>query len=514
MIHSHSLGRIGLLLVLAALCSAGGFALAGSTGSDQEGSPLSIGMLRTLRSEILKEDRPLSIRLPSDYDRTPLAFPVVYLLYGDHTEGYFAETVFSLERLTGGAEIPEFILVGIHNTDRYGNLLPIKFDGSPGEADAFMDFLEKELFPFVEAEYRTKPYRLLIGPQAGSAFGLYALGRRPSLFNAFILENPFWAHEDCRKLLKGGLREYAAAPPPGGRTVVITTFDRSGFQDHSATTKALVDFLREFEEVRPAGLKISRRHLEEPTFVPSLELKLPLRTIFEGFYPPPETALNSLADIKAYYGEAGRRFGFEADPPAFFLAIKADEFSRAGRADAAREVLEYSLSLRPEDTNAAYRLGNMFFGAWDLDRAEAVFRGLQERRPDPFFASRLDAIARMRKGSAALALSRALEGGLPAAASKLAELDKAGSDAGIYFDEREFNALGYRLLGRGRTDQALFVFEENARRHPDSWNTHDSLGEAYAKAGRTADAVRSYERSLALNPDNANARKMLETLRR
>jgi hypothetical protein len=34
------------------------------------------------------------------------------------------------------------------------------------------------------------------------------------------------------------------------------------------------------------------------------------------------------------------------------------------------------------------------------------------------------------------------------------------------------------------------------------------------KAGRTGDAIRSYERSLRLNQDNANARKMLEALRR
>jgi len=510
--NRHHHGRwIGFLIVLTGLCSAGGFALA---GTEQKGSPLAIGTLRTLHSEILREDRPLSIRLPSDYGRTPLSYPVVYLLYGDHTEGYFAETVFSLERLEGGAEIPDFILVGIHNTDRYGNLLPVKFDGSPGGADAFMDFLEKELFPFVEAEYRTKTYRLLIGPQAGAPFGLYALGRRPGLFNAFILENPFWAHEDCRNLLKSGLREYAAAPLPAGRSVFINTFDRTGFQDHSETTKALVDFLREFDEVKAAGLRIWRRHLEDPTFIPSLELKQPFRTIFEGFYPPPETALNSLADIKAYYNEAGRRFGFEVDPPAFILAIKSDEFLRAGRAAAAREVLEHSLSLRPQDTNAAYRLGNMYFGAWDLDRAEAVFRGLQERRPDPYFASRLEAIERMRKGSAALALFRALEEGLPAAKSRLAALDKAGGEAGIYFDEREFNTLGYRLLGQGRTEEALFIFEENARRHPDSWNAHDSLGEAYMKAGRTDDAIRSYERSLQINPDNDNAKKMLETLRR
>jgi predicted alpha/beta superfamily hydrolase/tetratricopeptide (TPR) repeat protein len=508
MIRHQTSRWIGCLLVMTGLWSPGAFVKAG-----QEGSPLSIGMLRKLHSEILEEDRPLSIRLPPDYEDTQLSYPVVYLLYGDHTEGYFAETVFSLERLAGGAEIPEFILVGIHNTDRYGNLLPIKSDGSPGGADTFMDFLEKELFPFVEAEYRTKPFRLLIGPQAGATFGLYSLAKRPVLFNAFILENPFWAHENCRNAIRTWLREYAANPSPPTRSVFINTFDKTGFQDHSETTKALVDFLREFDRFKPSGLRIWRRHLEDPTFVPLLELKQPFRTIFAGFYPPSDRPLNSLSDIQAYYREAGRGFGFEVDPPAFFLAIKADDFSRAGRAAAAREVLEYALSLRPEDTNAAFRLANLFFGAGDLDRAEAIFRRLQERRPDPFFASRLAAIERMRNGSAALALSQALKDGLPAARARLTALEKT-KEAGIYFDEREFNQLGYRLLGQGLADQAIFIFETNAKRHPDSWNAHDSLGEAYMKAGRTGDAVRSYERSLRLNPDNANAKRMLETLRR
>jgi predicted alpha/beta superfamily hydrolase len=170
-----------------------GLCLPGFTRADQDGVPLPIGTVRRVHSEILKEGRPLSVRLPPDYAKSRLAYPVVYLLYGDQTEGYLAETVSSLERLEGGAEIPESIVIGIHNTDRYGNLLPVRSSGQPGGADTFMDFLEQELFPFVESAYRTKPFRILIGPQAGGPFGLYALACRPRLFNAMILENPFYA---------------------------------------------------------------------------------------------------------------------------------------------------------------------------------------------------------------------------------------------------------------------------------------------------------------------------------
>jgi len=187
--------------------------------------------------------------------------------------------------------------------------------------------------------------------------------------------------------------------------------------------------------------------------------------------------------------------------------------SQAGRPGAAREILEYALGLRPFDTNALVRMGNIMLNAGELDRAEEIFRKLQGFRPDPFFADRLEAIQRMRRGSAAHALSEALKKGLAAAKAKLADLERS-RDPQAYFDEREINALGYRLLGQGRVDQAVFVFELNARRYPNSWNVHDSLGEAYMNAGRPKDAVRCYQRSLRLNPENANAKKMLEELRR
>jgi predicted alpha/beta superfamily hydrolase len=489
-----------------------GFLLPGSARAGQDGAPLPIGTLRRIHSEILGEERPLSVRLPPDYEKTRVAYPVVYLLYGDQTEGYFAETVSSLERLEGGAEIPESILVGIHNTDRYGNLLPVHFSGRPGGADTFMDFLDKELFPFIESAYRTKPFRILIGPQAGGPFGLYALACRPPLFNAMILENPFSAPAS-RDLLRAKLKEYAAAQPGSAASVAINIFDRTGFQDHSEANRALKDELKAFEAVRPAGLRIWTRQVEEPTFVPALELKQPLRAIFSGFYPPAAEDLSGLSDVLAFYKEAGRRFGFEVDPPDFLLAIVADNLSGAGRPAAAREVLEYALDLRPEDTNATFRLGNLMFDAGELGPAEELFRKLQKVHPDPFFEARIRAIERARQGSAAFVLAEALKGGLSAARARRSELEKA-KDPKIYFDEHELDALGYRLLRQGRTEQALFILELNAKRFPDSWNAHDSLGEAYMKAGRTKDAIRSYERSLRLNPANENARKTLEALRR
>jgi cytochrome c-type biogenesis protein CcmH/NrfG len=53
----------------------------------------------------------------------------------------------------------------------------------------------------------------------------------------------------------------------------------------------------------------------------------------------------------------------------------------------------------------------------------------------------------------------------------------------------------------------------NVEEHPDSWNTYDSLGEAYMTAGKRELAIANYTKSLELNPANSNATQMLERLK-
>ena len=50
--------------------------------------------------------------------------------------------------------------------------------------------------------------------------------------------------------------------------------------------------------------------------------------------------------------------------------------------------------------------------------------------------------------------------------------------------------------------------------NPQSANAYDSLGEAYMKAGDNEKAIKNYKKSLELNPENNNAKKMLEKLKK
>lgn len=82
------------------------------------------------------------------------------------------------------------------------------------------------------------------------------------------------------------------------------------------------------------------------------------------------------------------------------------------------------------------------------------------------------------------------------------------------FSEAEMNQMGYDYLQSGKTGEAIELFRLNTIAYPDSWNVYDSLGEALLKDGQTEIAKENYERSLALNPDNENAKTVLNGLKK
>jgi tetratricopeptide (TPR) repeat protein len=78
--------------------------------------------------------------------------------------------------------------------------------------------------------------------------------------------------------------------------------------------------------------------------------------------------------------------------------------------------------------------------------------------------------------------------------------------------EVQLNTLGYRLLGLKRVSEAIEIFKLNIAGYPRSANAYDSLGEAYMTAGDREEAIKSYRRSLELNPKNTNAVEQLRKL--
>jgi cytochrome c-type biogenesis protein CcmH/NrfG len=104
-----------------------------------------------------------------------------------------------------------------------------------------------------------------------------------------------------------------------------------------------------------------------------------------------------------------------------------------------------------------------------------------------------------------------LSSGLP---TGLALYHTLRSSPVFYVTERQLNAAGYQLLAAKRPRDAVGLFQLVVEEHPRSANAFDSLGEAYAAAGEKALALKSYRRSLKLDPTNDNARQQIHALQR
>jgi CubicO group peptidase (beta-lactamase class C family)/glyoxylase-like metal-dependent hydrolase (beta-lactamase superfamily II) len=139
--------------------------------------------------------------------------------------------------------------------------------------------------------------------------------------------------------------------------------------------------------------------------------------------------------------------------------------------------------------------------------------GHSDARIQEFHRGNLEAFWSQLVESAARLVQEAITaGGTEAGQKRFAELKSI--KARYYFNERQFNLTGYSFLNSARVDEAIAVFLMNVELFPKSWNAYDSLAEGYAVKGERELAIRNYERSLELNPDNQNAKDQLKNLKK
>ncbi|GEN75186.1 alpha/beta hydrolase [Chryseobacterium hagamense] len=177
--------------------------------------PLTIGEIRTLRSEILKEDRTLNIYLPLNFNKAK-SYPVIYLLDGSLNEDFIHVTGL-VQFFNQMYAMPETIVVGIANIDRkkdftfHTDLKDLQQDyPTTGHSDQFIRFLEKELKPYIGTQFKvTGTY--LFGQSLGGLLATEILLKKPELFdNYFIISPSLWW--DDESLLKSADQSLAKIP--------------------------------------------------------------------------------------------------------------------------------------------------------------------------------------------------------------------------------------------------------------------------------------------------------------
>jgi CubicO group peptidase (beta-lactamase class C family) len=78
--------------------------------------------------------------------------------------------------------------------------------------------------------------------------------------------------------------------------------------------------------------------------------------------------------------------------------------------------------------------------------------------------------------------------------------------------EARINGLGLGFMRAKKLPKALAYLKLNVEFYPNSWNTYDSLAEAYMANGDKELAIANYKKSLEMNPKNTNATEALKKL--
>ena len=161
--------------------------------------PFVLGVINEIESTELLENRILNIYLPEGYDQKDTTkYPVIYLLDGSANEDFIHIVgLVQFNSFEWIKQVPKSIVVGIATVDRkrdYTFPTTIQEDKkkypTSGHSDKFISFIEKELQPFIETEYKTNNEKTIIGQSLGGLFATEVLFIKPTLFSKYIIISP------------------------------------------------------------------------------------------------------------------------------------------------------------------------------------------------------------------------------------------------------------------------------------------------------------------------------------
>ena len=326
----------------------------------------------TLQSDAFGGARKIKVYLPESYSKdTTSNFVVTYILDAQSPElwdmakgniGYMVR-----QRL-----VLPMIAVGIVSEDRGSEFNP--------NSSELREHLQKEVFPFIEKQFRTENFRIIVGHSWGGAFvGNTLFGPNRDLFDAYLGISPSLG-------ALGGIIFDQAAKMLAEKQVFkkycyVSTGD-IGFREQESIWDVLqVDSIIQKYPNESLVWKYERFEKADhwSCVIPSLQNGLIAisrnyfadQSILEGFAQNKTLSIGE--QMESFYQEKEERFGFTHPVNGQYLNFVADDFRQQGNYSAAKEMLLASFDHGNKNTASYFNLALCYEELHDPSMAKATF---------------------------------------------------------------------------------------------------------------------------------------------
>lgn len=325
--------------------------------------PVKYADSQKINSDAFGEPREIMVSLPESYEKNANAlYPVIYTVRGQLD---MLAVIAAIDMLS--AEAPEFIVVGITGTG--AEFIP----PVDGKQSKFTKLIHDEVVPFIEKQYRTAPYTVLVGHSAAGKFVTNDWLNGGSDFSSYYAISPELHDGKINEIAKSLSREEIEAKNP-----LLISVGNEGQRMQS-----MYDELEDLESLKS---RVNFVQFADQTHMSGRvnTVMVGLRSSFKNWRPSKKVESGKFEMLQAHYQELSDRYGYEVAIPletmkresAFHCASNIEE-----RWKVASHIVEYALSKSPGNVDEFIDIADEMVGYGMVDGSKRLLSFICDQAP-------------------------------------------------------------------------------------------------------------------------------------
>lgn len=300
----------------------------------------------SIESAVLNESVDVFVRLPFKYDSDftqNWRYPVLYSLDAPVGLPLLSGVMSSL---VGYNNAPQMIIVGISTSNRDRDLLPTldkNYEEHGGGADKYLAFIEQEVIPYIDENYRTEKFRILSGHSYGGLFVAHSFYKKPDLFQAHFAASPSLFWEDGQTV--DNLINFIKKNPNHKNFLYMNMGNEGNPESESAEGVEMLKGVQKIEDVLSATdtpnlhYKFEYFRGESHQNTPIFGAIGALRGLYPQWAISNKTADKGFDSVMAHFEQLSNLYGYDIEPKEWQMHDKG--FAQLDHLDAPGEAIKY-----------------------------------------------------------------------------------------------------------------------------------------------------------------------------